>query len=256
MIRIKKPDEILKIENCCRIVGETLWELARQVKPGMTTGDLDRLADTAIRKQGGIPAFRGYRGYPANICVSVDSEVVHGIPGDRLLEEGQVVSIDIGVEKDGYFGDAARTLPVGMISDDKKRLLRITDEALLAGIRRARPGNRIKDISAAIQDHVERAGYAVVRDLVGHGIGSKLHEDPQIPNFIFSWNNPRVSEGMTFAIEPMVNAGGYKIRVQADEWTCVTADGSCSAHSEDTVVIERDGPRNLTRIPARQEVYG
>jgi methionyl aminopeptidase len=235
-----------------RIVGEVLELLASKVKPGLTTAELDRIAEEYIRSRGGVPAFKGYGSdrrnlYPATLCVSIDDEVVHGIPGKRVLEEGQIVSVDVGVKKNGYFGDGARTFPVGRVSDEKQRLMRVTEEALLKGIAEAKAGSRLYDISAAVQRHVEASGFSVVRDLVGHGIGKHLHEEPAVPNFGVAGTGMVLQEGMALAIEPMVNVGGYEVMVDPDGWTVRTSDGRPSAHFEHTVLVRDGDPDILTR---------
>lgn len=251
MIRIKTKDEQKHIAESCRMVGEVLALMGTSIEVGITTAELDRIAEDAILKQNGVPAFKGYHGYPATICASINNEVVHGIPGNRRLNAGEIISIDVGVKKKGYFGDAARTFTVGAVDEALLKLLKVTEESLLKGIAAVRPGNRIKDISVAVQQHAEKNGFSVVRDLVGHGVGCELHEDPQIPNFAFSGPNPRIEEGMTFAIEPMINIGSYKVKTLKDGWTCVTADNLCSAHFEDTVIVTKDGSLNLTRTDKR-----
>lgn len=227
-------------------MAQALQRLKEAIRPGVTTGELDRLAEDFIRRHGGMPAFKGYRGYPASLCVSVNEEVVHGIPGDRKLREGDIVSLDLGVVMEGYYGDAAITVPVGEISEEARRLLKVTEEALYKGIEQARPGKRLSDISYAIQKHVEGAGFSVVRDFVGHGIGRELHEDPQVPNFGPPNQGPRLQPGMVLAIEPMVNTGTWKVRILENQWTVVTEDGGLSAHFEHTVAITEKGPEILT----------
>ncbi|MFQ6617277.1 MAG: type I methionyl aminopeptidase [Fidelibacterota bacterium] len=246
MINIRSKREIEIIRECGFIVCETLDMLAEKIKPGITTKELDEMAADFIYSRGGRPAFYGFHGYPANICVSIDSEVVHGIPGKKRLEEGQIVSIDIGVKKDGYFGDSARTFAVGDISFEKRRLIEITKQALNAGIERAVEGSRLLDISNSIQNFVESNRFSVVRELVGHGIGSELHEEPRIPNFGPANRGPLLKSGMVFAIEPMVNAGSHEVFTASDGWTVKTSDGSASAHFEHTVVITANGPLVLT----------
>lgn len=243
----KSATEIEKIRASSRLVAETLQRLAEAIRPGLTTLELDRLAETWVTKRGAVPAFKGYRGYPASICVSINEEVVHGIPSaDRRLEEGDIVSLDFGVLKDGYYGDAAVTLPVGEVSEEARKLLRVTRESLYKGIAQAREGARLGDISHAIQSHAEGARYSVVRAFVGHGIGAQLHEAPQVPNFGPPGQGPLLKAGMVLAIEPMVNVGTHDVEVLPDQWTVVTADRSLSAHFEHTVVITQDGPEILT----------
>ena len=230
-----------------RLVGEVLTELASMVRPGITTADLDDAAEKRILKAGAVPAFKGYHGYPATICASINEEVIHGIPsGRRLLNAGDVISIDVGASLDGYYGDSAVTLPVGPVSEDAATLLRVTDEALYKAIERVRPGNRISDIGHAVQQHVEAFGFSVVREFVGHGIGQKMHEEPQIPNYGEPGRGPRLAEGMVLAIEPMVNAGKAAVKVLEDGWTAVTRDRSLSAHFEHTVAVTAGEPWILT----------
>ncbi len=228
------------------IVAEALRLVENRIQPGVSTAELDAEIADYIYSKGARPAFKGFNGYPANICVSINEQVVHGIPGKRKLEDGQIVSVDIGVELDGYFGDAARTFQVGPVDEEKKKLLKVTKESLYHGIDAAREGHRLYDISYAIQTCAERASFSVVRDLVGHGIGKSLHEAPQIPNFGSKNHGPRLKAGMVFAIEPMVNAGGYQVKTEPDNWTVVTADGLPSAHFEHCVLITKDEPEILT----------
>lgn len=251
-VPLKTEREIGLMRESCRIVKEVLALVGARVHPGVTTRELDTLAEEYIRMNGGIPAFKGYGHdkhnlFPASLCISVDAEVVHGIPDGRRLEEGQVVSIDVGVEKEGFFGDGAFTFPVGAISAEKERLLRVTRESLAKGIGQAKAGNRLHDVSWAIQRHVEDAGYSVVRDLVGHGIGKHLHEEPAVPNFGERGTGVRLREGMALAIEPMVNAGTHDVEVQADGWTVLTQDRMPSAHFEHTIVVRKDGAEILTQ---------
>lgn len=246
MISIKSPKEIELIRRSASIVAHALDLAEELIEPGITTGELDAKIAEFIYSKGAYPAFKGFNGYPANICISVDSQVVHGIPGNRALKEGEIVSVDIGVKLDGYYGDAARTFAVGEISEEKKRLLRVTEESLYKGIEAARAGKRLYDISHAIQSHVEAAGFSVVRDLVGHGIGKEMHEPPQIPNYGEPNRGPRLKPGMVFAIEPMVNLGGYEVYTEDDDWTVVTSDGSPSAHFEHDIVIGEDGAEILS----------
>jgi len=247
MIILKSPEEIEKIAESCRIVANTIETIKLMVKPGLTTLDIESFADTHIRELGGTPAFKGYRGYPASICTSVNDEVIHGIPSKRFLQDGDILSIDLGVYRDGFYGDGAVTIPVGQIAPALERLLRVTEESLHIGIMNAIVGNRVSDISYAIQGHVESNGFSVVRAFVGHGIGRELHEDPQIPNFGLPGRGPRLMEGMTLAIEPMVNLGSYEVFVLDDGWTAVTSDGKQSAHFEHTVLVTSEGPRILTK---------
>ena len=247
MIVCRSAAELERMREAGRLVGEVLTELAAHVAPGVTTADLDELAEKRIRRAGATPAFKGYHGYPATICASVNEEVIHGIPsGRRILNEGDVISIDVGASLDGYFGDSAITLAVGKVSEDAATLLRVTDESLYKAIEAVKPGGRISDIGHAVQKHVEAYGFSVVREFVGHGIGQKMHEEPQVPNYGEPGRGPRLTEGMVLAIEPMVNAGKAAVKVLADGWTAVTRDGSLSAHFEHTVAVTADGPWILT----------
>lgn len=247
MIVCRSAEELKRMREAGRLVGEVLTELAARVAPGVTTADLDELAEKRIRKAGATPAFKGYHGYPATICASVNDEVIHGIPsGRRVLNEGDVISIDVGAELDGYFGDSAITLPVGPVSEEAATLLRVTDESLYKAIDAVKLGGRISDIGHAVQKHVEAYGFSVVREFVGHGIGQKMHEEPQVPNYGEPGRGPRLTEGMVLAIEPMVNAGKPAVKVLADGWTAVTRDGSLSAHFEHTVAVTANGPWILT----------
>lgn len=246
MICLKTPEEIRKIEISCRIVATVLTRIADHVRDGVTTKDIDRLIDQWIREQAAKPAFLGYRGYPASSCISVNEEVVHGIPGPRRIKRGDIVGIDVGVEKDGYFGDAAVTFAVDSIDGEKQRLMTATRDALQAGIAQACKGNRIGDISHAIQAAVEREGFAPVRALVGHGVGKALHEEPQIPNYGAAGRGPRIDDGMVLAIEPMINAGTHEVYTEPDGWTVVTEDQRPSAHFEHTVAIVDGQARILT----------
>ena len=246
MIQYKSAREIEKMRKAGRIVAEVLDLLSENIKPGVTTLALDRLAADYFRKQNARSAFLGYQGYPAHICVSIDNEVVHGIPRNRKLEEGQIVSLDVGATIDGYYGDAARSYGVGEINDEARQLLEITEKALHRGIDKCRVGKCLGDLSAAIQNFVESHGFSVVRDLVGHGIGRKMHEDPQVPNYGEPGTGIELKEGLVVAIEPMINAGGHEIRILPDGWTIVTADDSNSAHFEHTVAVTTNGPEILT----------
>jgi methionyl aminopeptidase len=245
----RNREEIEKIRVSARLVAMTLRELGRSVRPGVTTAELDRLAETYIRDHGGRPAFKGYRGFPASICPSLNEEVVHGIPGPRELCEGDVIGIDVGVEKDGFYGDAAWTFAVGPTSDETRKLLAVTGESLEKGIAQARAGNRVGDISSAVQGCVESNGFSVVRALVGHGIGREMHEEPAVPNFGPPGRGPRLMAGLVLAIEPMVNAGGHEVVTRPDGWTVATKDGSLSAHFEHTVAVGPDGPEILSALP-------
>ncbi|MBE0427587.1 MAG: type I methionyl aminopeptidase [Nitrospirae bacterium] len=248
MIILKSQEEIEKMAQSCLIVAKTLEYLSDKIKPGVTTKEIERLADAYIRGNEGIPAFKGYRGFPASICTSLNNEVIHGIASYRGLKVGDILGIDIGVKKDGYYGDGAYTFPVGKIKSDVEKLLEVTEEALYLGIEKAVPGNRVSDISHAIQTYVEANAFSVVRAFVGHGIGRELHEDPQIPNFGPPNRGPRLKPGMTLAIEPMVNQGGYEVLILDDGWTAVTMDGKLSAHFEHTILVTDDKPVILTKV--------
>jgi methionyl aminopeptidase len=252
VIVCKSPAELERMRAANALVADVLAELARLVSPGVTTSDLDAAAEKLVRDGGAEPAFKGYRGYPSTLCASVNEQVVHGIPSSRALDEGDIISLDMGVRLNGYYGDSAVTVPVGRVSDEAARLLRITRESLERGIAQVRLGGRISDIGHAIQQHVEAHGFSVVREFVGHGIGAALHEDPQIANYGEPGRGPRLAEGMTLAIEPMVNVGRPAVKVLADGWTAVTKDGSLSAHFEHTVAVTKAGPLVLTRgsVPA------
>jgi len=251
-VPVKNAREISLMKESCRIVAEVIALVGSRLAPGVRTRDLDAMAEEYIRSRGGEPAFKGYGHdrnnlFPGTLCISIDDEVVHGIPDGGKIEDGQVVSIDVGVKKNGFFGDGARTFPVGRISEEKGRLLRVTEEALLLGIARARAGNHLHDVSAAVQQHVEAAGFSIVRDLVGHGIGKNLHEDPAIPNYGQAGTGVVLKEGMALAIEPMVNAGTHRVTVGPDGWTVRTADGKPSAHFEHTIVVTTGEAEILTR---------
>ena len=247
VIVCRSAAELERMREAGRLVGEVLTELAAHVAPGVTTADLDALAEKRILAAGATPAFKGYHGYPATICASINDEVIHGIPsGRRVLNEGDIISIDVGASLDGYFGDSAITLPVGQVSEEAATLLRVTEESLYKAIERVRPGGRVSDIGHAVQQHVEAYGFSVVREFVGHGIGQKMHEEPQVPNYGEPGRGPRLAEGMVLAIEPMVNAGKPAVKVLADGWTAVTRDGSLSAHFEHTVAVTAGEPWILT----------
>lgn len=253
MILIKTNKEIDFIRESCRIVGETLQLVKRNIKPGITTKELDIIAEEYILAQGGIPAFKGYSqagsfDFPGSICSSIDDEVVHGIPGNRKLKEGEIISIDVGVIKNGFFGDAAISIPVGEISVEKQLLLDVTENSLYLGIEAALSNNKLYDISFAIQSHVEKHGFSIVRDLCGHGVGKYLHEDPQIPNYGRKGTGPKLKNGMTLAIEPMVNLGKYQVVVAQDGWTVLTKDGTPSAHFEHTILVNNGNPEILTKV--------
>jgi len=252
VIVCKSPAELARMRPANVLVADVLAALRDQVREGVTTAELDAFAEAMVREAGGTPAFKGYRGFPATLCTSVNEEVIHGIPGARALGAGDVVSIDLGVVLDGFYGDAAITVPVGPIADEAAALLRVTEEALYLGIEQARAGNRVSDIGHAVQRHVEAHGFAVVRDFVGHGVGRSLHEDPQVPNVGPAGRGPRLVEGMTLAIEPMVAMGRGAVKVLKDGWTAVTRDGSLAAHFEHTVGITGDGPLILTTPSGRR----
>lgn len=248
----RNREEIEKIRVSAQLVAMTLREVGRHVRPGITTAELDRIAESFIRDHGARPAFKGYRGFPASICPSVNEEVVHGIPGPRELREGDIIGVDVGVEKDGFYGDAALSFPVGEVSAEARRLLDVTRESLMQGIAQARPGNRVGDISNAVQSYVESQGYSVVRALVGHGIGREMHEEPAVPNFGPAGRGPRLMTGLVLAIEPMVNTGGFEVVTRSDGWTVATKDGGLSAHFEHTVAVGPDGPEILSVLPDQE----
>lgn len=249
MIILKSKEEVAKIAKASRIVAESLEAVRAYLKPGMTTKELDLFVEKQIRERGGTPAFKGYRNYPATLCISVNEEVVHGIPSpDKVIKEGDIVGLDLGAIYDGFYGDSAVTVAVGEVKPEAKRLIQVTEESLYAGIAQACEGSRLSDISHAVQSHVEQAGFSVVTDFVGHGIGRALHEEPQIPNFGPPGRGPRLREGMVLAIEPMVNMGKPAVRVLDDRWTAVTADGSLSAHFEHTIAVTKEGPVILSKL--------
>lgn len=248
MIILKSKSEIEKMAVACRIVAEVLQELVHAVRPGMATLELDALAEQNIRARGGVPAFKGYRGFPNTLCVSINEQVVHGIPSKRRLRAGDIVGLDLGAKWQGYYGDAAVTVPVGQISAETECLIATAREALSVGIKEVGPGKHLSDISHAIQRYAEARGYSVVRAFVGHGIGTALHEEPQVPNFGPPGRGPRLKAGMILAIEPMVNAGDADVEILDDGWTVVTADGQLSAHFEHTVAITDEGPHILTAL--------
>ena len=253
MIVCRSQAEIAKLRRVNQLVGQILAELRSIVRPGVTTADIDALAETRVREAGAEPAFKGYHGYPATVCASVNEQVVHGIPSSKGLSEGDIVSIDMGAKLDGFFGDCAVTVPVGTVGAKAETLLKVTEEALFHGIDVVKPGARISDIGAAVQRHVEAHGFSVVREFVGHGIGTSLHEEPQIANYGPGGRGPRLSEGMVLAIEPMVNVGKAAVRVLSDGWTAVTKDGSLSAHFEHTVVVTHEGCEILTLLESDLE---
>ncbi|GBD98756.1 methionine aminopeptidase 1 [bacterium BMS3Abin07] len=233
----------------CRIVAETLQSLKGIVRPGVTTKELELYAEELIRSKGGIPVFKGYKGYPSGICTSVNSQVVHGIPSACVyLKDGDIISIDLGVKYKGFIGDAALTYPVGIISDEAESLLKVTEKSLYLGMEKATDGNRVSDISSAVQKYVESNGFSVVRAFVGHGLGKNLHEEPQIPNYVVGKPDYLLKRGLAIAVEPMVNAGGYEVSILGDGWTAVTVDGSLSAHFEHTLLVGENGPEVLTKL--------
>lgn len=248
-IILKSPDEIKIMQEANQIVAETLATLRDHIEPGQSTWQLNKLAEKFIEKRNATPAFKGYRGFPGSVCVSINEEVVHGIPSKKvLLKEGDIISVDFGVKYKGYYGDSAITVPVGSISSANKKLLKVTKESLYKGIEQAIVGNRINDISRAVQQHVEQAGLSVVRQFVGHGIGHELHEPPEIPNYNRKERTPKLLPGMVLAIEPMVNAGMYEVQVLSDGWTVVTRDKSASAHFEHSVAVTENGPIILSEL--------
>lgn len=254
MISIKSKNEIELMKKAGEIVGIVLNRLEEVVKPGITTKELDAIAEKMIRDYGAIPSFKGYKGYPGavdfpgSICASINDEVVHGIPSLKELKDGDIISIDVGAQINGFHGDAARTFPVGNISDEAKRLIEVTKQSFFEGIKYAVVGNRIVDISGGVQDYVEKNGFSVVREFVGHGIGREMHEAPEVPNYRTRNRGPRLEEGMALAVEPMVNVGGYEIKMLSNKWTVVTQDGSLSAHYENTIAITGQEPLILTLV--------
>jgi methionyl aminopeptidase len=252
VIVCRSAAEIERLARVNELVARVLAELKSLVVPGITTADLDAVAEKRLVEAGAEPAFKGYHGYPATICASVNEQVVHGIPSKRPLAEGDIISIDMGAKLEGFYGDSAVTVPVGRVSDEADRLLSVTEAALYEGLAAVKPGARVSDIGAAVQTHVEGHGFSVVREFVGHGIGTKLHEEPQIPNYGPAGRGPRLSEGMVLAVEPMVNLGQPAVKVLGDGWTAVTKDGSLSAHFEHTVVVTGNGCRILTNTELRK----
>lgn len=252
MVKLRSVEEIDRIRVSAGIVAETLQLLRKTARPGMTTRELDRLAETYIRDQGGEPCFLGYMGYPASVCISINEEVVHGIPGDRIIQDGDIVGIDAGVVKDRYHGDAALTFPVGEVSEEVRQLLAVTEECLMRGIEAFKMDNRLGDVGYAIQSHAESFGYGVVRTLVGHGIGEKLHEDPQVPNFGKPGDGTRLRQGLVCAIEPMITLGGWEVETMSDQWTIVTKDKSLAAHFEHTVALTEGGTEILSVVRDEQ----
>lgn len=247
MITLKSDRELALMRDAGKVVAEALDEVEKAVRPGVTTGELDSLVEDLMKRRGARPAFKGYHGYPASICASVNHEIVHGIPGLKKLQDGDIISIDIGAEINGYYGDAARTFAVGSIDEVSQRLIDVTAQCLALGIEQCEKNKRLTDISFAIQSNAEAAGFSVVKEYVGHGIGRAMHEDPQVPNFGRPGRGLRLSPGLVLAIEPMVNMGGSLTEVLSDNWTVVTKDGSRSAHFEHTVAVTERGPEILTR---------
>ena len=248
MVHIRTDREISLIAASCQIVADTLNMLSDHINPGVRIIDLDKMAEEFILSRDARPAFKGYMGFPSTLCVSVDDEVVHGIPSERYLEEGQIVGIDCGAEKEGYYGDHAITFSVGNVSESRKKLMQTTKDCLMKGIAEAKPGYFVSDIGYAIQTHAEGNGYSVVRELVGHGIGSSLHEEPQIPNYGTPNQGHKLCEGMCIAIEPMINMGNKEVKTDSDGWTIRTSDGEVSAHFEHTIAITSDGPKILSKV--------
>ena len=246
MVHIRSEREIKKIAKSCQIVADTLLMLEPFIIKGAKVSDLDKMAEEFIRSKGARPAFKGYMGFPSTLCVSIEDAVVHGIPGEDILNEGEIVGVDCGAELDGYYGDNAKSFPIGKIDEKKKKLLKITHESLLDGIKQAIPGNYVGDIGNAVQTHAEKHGFSVVRELVGHGIGTQLHEEPQIPNYGIEKQGYQLKSGMCIAIEPMINAGKKDIYTASDGWTILTKDGSASAHFEHTIAITESGPKILS----------
>lgn len=248
-ITIKNADQILKVREASKIVAEVHALMNEAIKPGISTYELDKMAEKLIRSRGAVPSFKGYYGYPASICASINDQVIHGIPSkDIVLQEGDIISVDVGAYLNGYHGDGAKTYPVGEISQEAKDLIEVTRNSFFEGIKFAKEGNHLHEISSNIQKYVESHGYSVVRDFVGHGIGESMHEDPQIPNYKVRGRGPKLQKGMTLAIEPMVNIGRHEVRVLSDNWTVITIDGSLSAHYEHTILITEDSPELLTQI--------
>ncbi|HCO74558.1 MULTISPECIES: type I methionyl aminopeptidase [Clostridium] len=246
MMNIKSDTELEYMRSAGKVVADTLAMIQKVIKPGITTAEIDKLAEEFILAQGAIPSFKGYGGFPGSICASVNDVVIHGIPNDTVLVEGDIISVDCGAILNGYHGDAARTFPVGNISKEAQHLIDVTKESFFKGIEKAVVGNRLTDISAAIQKHAESFGYSVVRDFVGHGIGTSMHEDPQVPNYGTAGKGPKLVHGVVLAIEPMINMGNYKVKIKPDGWTVVTSDGKLSAHYENTIAITNEGVEILT----------
>ncbi|WP_346896760.1 type I methionyl aminopeptidase [Clostridium sp. UBA7503] len=246
MMNIKSDTELEYMRSAGKVVADTLAMIQKVIKPGITTAEIDKLAEEFILAQGAIPSFKGYGGFPGSICASVNDVVIHGIPNDTVLVEGDIISVDCGAILNGYHGDAARTFPVGNISKEAQHLIDVTKGSFFKGIEKAVVGNRLTDISAAIQKYAESFGYSVVRDFVGHGIGTSMHEDPQVPNYGTAGKGPKLVHGVVLAIEPMINMGNYKVKIKPDGWTVVTSDGKLSAHYENTIAITNEGVEILT----------
>lgn len=256
MVHIKSQRELAKMRRAGEVVGEILSSLAKEVRAGVTLVELDEIAAQLAQERNVICAFKGYLGFPKSLCTSVNEQIVHGIPNTRALQKGDIVGLDFGVIHEGYYGDSAVTVPVGKISPKTRKLLQVTQDALYAGIETCRPGNTLKDLAAAIENVIKPHGYGIVREFVGHGIGQKLHEDPQVPNYTAGASNMKLQPGMTIAIEPMVNEGTHQVKVLADRWTAVTADGSLSAHYEHTIAITENGPEILTEWDGKSRFGG
>ncbi len=254
MIIGKSKKELEKMRAAGRLVGQVREHLRSMVKPGITTIEIDRVAEKMIRDAGALPTFKGYNGFPYSICASVNEQIVHGFPSNYALKEGDIFSIDCGVTLEGFVGDTATTVPVGEVDEDKLKLIRVTEECLERAIQKCRAGNHLGDIGWAVQEHAEANGYTVVRDYVGHGIGRRMHEDPQIPNYGRPGLGPKIKAGYVFAIEPMVNQGTHFTKVLADGWTVVTVDGKLSAHAEHTIAITEDGPEVLTQVSSNADL--
>jgi methionyl aminopeptidase len=256
MIIYKSESEIQAIRKANQIVARILAELEERIRPGITTRELDRYAEKRTRELGAVPAFKGYRGYPASLCTSINAEIVHGIPSARKLQEGDIISLDFGTVLDGFYGDAAVTFPVGRISLEAETLIAVAKESFYRGMEKAVVGNRIGDISAAVQLYVESAGFSVIRNFVGHGIGFSLHEEPQVPNFGIPGHGPKIKPGMVLAIEPMIAAGDWDVEILDDNWTALTRDRSLSAHHEHTIAITREGPTILSALNEEESRTG
>ncbi|NNF05148.1 MAG: type I methionyl aminopeptidase [Candidatus Eisenbacteria bacterium] len=254
MVTLRSKDEVDKIRHSAQIVAGTLQLLKSMGAPGVDTGDMDKKAEEFIRDNGGEPSFLGYHGFPASTCISINEEVVHGIPGRRIIQEGDIVGVDVGVYKNGYHGDAALSFPIGEVSERAKELLKVTEESLLKGIEAFRPGNTLGDVGHAVQSHGEKHGFGIVRSLVGHGIGTEMHEDPQVPNYGKPGSGLKLRAGMVCAIEPMLTVGDHDVKTLSDHWTIVTRDGSLACHFEHTVALTENGPEILSVVPTGEKV--